>query len=373
MEATVSAYAEMKRPELIATCKAKWPELDGRLFFDLSVNELRGALESGILPEKTQHWHAVKQDNQPKAEGSEVAGVDSELLAIANVLRTLKGSGATVDAEQVNARLVDMLVPNKLEVIQKDKPKVETGDVHFMFKDVLEHVAAGDWCYLYGPAGSGKTTLAENVADSLSRPFATQSCFGAISGTVFNGYMDANGNYVATNFRRIYENGGVFILDEVDAAPSEILLVLNAALSNCYHAFPDGMIKRHADFVCIACANTVGNGATIEYNGRNALDRAFLDRFSRLQFPYDEAFETRLAIANWPEQPAAAKAWAERVQKIRKAAESIKARICVSPRATITGAKLLRAGMSQDKIEQRRIWAEVTDEVRTKIIAAIGR
>jgi len=50
--------------------------------------------------------------------------------------------------------------------------------------------------------------------------------------------------YRSTDFRRIYENGGVFLLDEVDAANANTLTALNAAISAPFASFPDKIVKR---------------------------------------------------------------------------------------------------------------------------------
>ena len=45
------------------------------------------------------------------------------------------------------------------------------GRVHDAFQDVLEWVSLNEPVYLVGPAGSGKTTMAEQVAESLGLDF----------------------------------------------------------------------------------------------------------------------------------------------------------------------------------------------------------
>ena len=157
------------------------------------------------------------------------------------------------------------------------------------------------------------------------------------------GFIDAGGRCVRTQFREAYENGGVFLLDEVDGCHPAALLALNAALANGYCDFPDGQVKRHKDCVIIAAANTWGQGATHEYVGRAKLDAASLDRFVMMAWEYDEDLE-RETCGN--------EAWARKVQTWRRSIMSKGIKAILSPRASYDGASLLANGFSEaDVIE----------------------
>jgi hypothetical protein len=168
------------------------------------------------------------------------------------------------------------------------------GVFHKDFERVLNYVFNSLNVYIYGPAGTGKTQIAEQVAQSLGLSYSAISVCAQSSKIDFLGYMDANGNYVSTEFRRIYQNGGIFLIDEIDNGNPNILAVLNAALANGQMAFPDGMIKAHADFRCIAAANTFGTGATEQFIGRNPIDAATQNRFLKVFIGYDNELETRI-------------------------------------------------------------------------------
>jgi cobaltochelatase CobS len=96
-----------------------------------------------------------------------------------------------------------------------------------------------------------------------------------------------------------YEGGGIFLLDEVDAADANMMLSINTGLANQYLNLPNRNEKpraeRHADFVCIATANTVGRGATRMYL-RNQLDESTIDRFriGIVEMEYSREVETIL-------------------------------------------------------------------------------
>jgi MoxR-like ATPase len=106
--------------------------------------------------------------------------------------------------------------------------------------------------------------------------------------------------YVRSEFVRCYEDGGVFLFDEIDAADSNTLLVLNSALANGQMALanrPENPVaKKHPDFVAVAAANTFGTGADRQYVGRNQLDESTLDRFriGQVEMDYDAEVEKSL-------------------------------------------------------------------------------
>ncbi|WP_080056880.1 AAA family ATPase [Spirosoma aerolatum] len=250
-----------------------------------------------------------------------------------------------------------------IHVKVNDKAAVQVdGLVHERFEDILKHVAVRDHVMLVGPAGSGKTTVCENVAQALALDFYCKSVCAQTSKSELLGYMDANGNFVSTEFRVAYENGGVFVLDEIDAGNPNVIAVLNSALANNYCAFADGMIRKHEDFVLIACANTFGTGASREYVGRNQLDSATLDRFSVIEFGYDEKLETALS----PD-----KTFCQFVQAVRK--ELANERIVISPRASIQGGKLLAAGCTPQYVMQTRIIKGINASQADRVKAVFAR
>ena len=178
------------------------------------------------------------------------------------------------------------------KLIVNEKP-VE-GVVHEDLEKVLKLISTREPVFLYGPAGSGKTSLAVQSADILELPHYSISVNEQTTKTDFLGYFDAKSKLVITNFRKAYEHGGVFIIDEIDAGNPNVLTVLNSALANGFMAFPDGNIPRHENFICVCTGNTTGNESNIQYIGRNILDAATLDRFIRLYVGYSDSLEKAL-------------------------------------------------------------------------------
>lgn len=239
-----------------------------------------------------------------------------------------------------------------------DMPAVKFDLMHKDFEDVLLMVVCGTSPFLVGPAGSGKTTLAEQIAKALDRPFYMAA--RVTSEYKLIGFVDAQGHTVRTQFREAFEHGGVFLFDEVDASDPDAMTAFNAALANGYGDFPDGMVHRHSNFCAIAAGNTFGRGADRQYVGRNQLDAATLDRFQVYEVNYDEVLEVKLA-GNAP--------WVKYVQAIRAGVEEQKVRHVVSPRASIMGAKLIAGGMELSKVIEATIWKGLDAASKVRVTA----
>jgi cobaltochelatase CobS len=224
---------------------------------------------------------------------------------------------------------------------------------------ITRALLAGVHVFMAGPAGCGKTHIGEQAAQLLGLSFYST---GAVdSPYTLTGFKNAAGDYQRTAFRDAFELGGLFLFDEIDASDPAALLVINQALANGQMAFPDSMVKRHADFRVLACANTYGHGADRLYVGRAQLDAATLDRFARVALDYDRDLERKLAGDD---------AWCVRVQAIRAEARAMRARVVVSMRASIHGAALLKAGWSVRECEDALILAGHDEATVSRLRAA---
>ena len=203
-------------------------------------------------------------------------------------------------SEEIKVRGVDNAtqeVDNK-EIKVEDKIKVETGGIikHMKFNEIKTCVENNIPVYLYGPAGSGKNHVLQQIAEDLNLEFYfTNSVQQEYKIT---GFIDAGGTYHETEFYKAFKDGGLFFLDEMDASIPEVLVLLNAALANGYFEFPNGKLFAHDNFTVVAAGNTVGTGADEQYSGRLQLDQATLDRFAMIEFDYDRRIELAIAKGN---------------------------------------------------------------------------
>jgi hypothetical protein len=256
----------------------------------------------------------------------------------------------SLDAEAVRAIVKEEagLAPIRVILAPPHKAEIDCGTQHRNFPSLLRKVGAGCHVWLAGPAGTGKTTAAQNVAKALDLPFYFN---GAIdSEHKLLGFTDAQGRIVSRPFRQAFQHGGVYLFDEVDASLPSALLAFNAALANGHCDFPDGNFEKHKDFRCIAAANTYGHGATHDYVGRAKMDAAFLDRFVSVSWENDETLERHIALANIADQTTGSR-WISHVQQCRAKAATAGLKVVISPRASINGCKLLQAGETWEETE----------------------
>jgi hypothetical protein len=246
----------------------------------------------------------------------------------------------------------------QLTILFPEDKRLDIGTCHRQQALLTQYLAAGCHVFLTGPAGSGKSTAGELAAKALALTFGATSCCAQDTATKFMGYNDATGTYHTTEFREAYAKGGVFLIDEMDAGNPNVLAVLNSALSNSQCAFPDGMVKRHERFRCIATGNTWGTGKTIQYVGRNAIDAATLNRFVVIYWDYDEALET--VITGLP-------TWSQYVQACRAEIKKRGVNFLITPRASISGAKALRAGIPMEAVLENILFPNLDPDIKRQM------
>jgi hypothetical protein len=259
----------------------------------------------------------------------------------------------------------------------------EDGEVRpAVFQTVIDLAKMRRNILLVGPAGCGKTFLGSLVAKELDFKFGSISCTAGMSEVNLTGrgvpnISDGSVRFQSTDFLQCYENGGVFLLDEMDAADPNLMLVLNSAIANGYcdvpnrHDNPRAM--RHENFVLISTANTFGHGADRTYVGRNQLDGATLDRYAigTIECDYDLRVEKKLCPNDEIRIP---------LQAIRKKINECGLRRIMSTRFIEDAFIMSEAGWSLDKIlnqffsgwktdDRNRVWNESMRYTKPRVSA----
>lgn len=254
-------------------------------------------------PVETESSEAKPSTPSPTSSGFNLKALGS----LGDAIQTYVERRAAEIASEMICKADFKTGPIAVEWRVNDKPfAVIDGTHHKALPRLLKLTAAGFRNFLVvGPAGSGKTTLAHNLADSLKLRFGQVSCTSGMSESALTGRAIpnlSNGEtaFQTTDFVRCYEAGGVFLIDEVDAADPNVMLVINTALANGHMPLPNRSdapsATRHPDSVIVCAANTWGTGADRQYVGRNQLDAAFLDRFvgATVEVDYDRDLEASL-------------------------------------------------------------------------------
>lgn len=314
-----------------------------------------------IVEEETKELEAINA----KAEKNKEKDNDSLADALANALRGKIVAG--LDTKEVNrlidAKLASVGKPLIIEVKQGDKVTKIEGLCHKEVPKLIKLANARQHTFLVGEAGSGKTTACMQVAEALSLSFEYTAFNSQSTKADLYGFIDANGIYRETSLYRMYTKGGVWLADELDSANANILTSINALLENSMASFPNGVVKKHKDFICFGAGNTYGKGKNRVYVGRNELDGASLDRFFVLTFDYDETLERQIANND---------AWTRKVQAIRKAINELGERLICSPRASYKGAKLLAEGFKENELLDSLIFRGCNEETKQRILVKAG-
>lgn len=261
----------------------------------------------------TQGGTSPKGTQGPKADALEArvreiideqlgAATDETAEAVAEAVESRLGDAVAALRKEMGER-----APREIALKLPDLPAVSLAGKHPVFPKLLALLALPEEIrqpiMLVGPAGSGKSHVCHQVADAFELAFGALSLSadmtrGAIEGRVM---PLGEGRYVASEFIRLYESGGVYLFDEIDAAASEVLVTINAALANGgAHVEAralsglDTYVPRHANTRILAAANTFGTGPTAQYVGRSQMDAATLDRFIILYMDYDPALSAQI-------------------------------------------------------------------------------
>lgn len=258
------------------------------------------------------------------------------------------------------AEAIAAMPPRIIQIVQPNAPAVTLpGPLHYKTEECIRIAGLAHPLMLVGPAGCGKTTIGQHVASALQLPFYITSTINDTH--ELTGFTDGYGKYHSTPFRKAFEQGGVWVADEIDAWDASALLAANAALANGYAVFPDRdePISRHPNFRMVATANTYGNGADCVYIGRNELDAASLDRFAMIDVDYDLTLEQIFSGGNTR--------WLEHVWAIRKIVTDKQIRHVVSSRAIIYGSAALASGIPWQRCEDIYLFKGMSASDRAKV------
>jgi MoxR-like ATPase len=293
-------------------------------YFQTLISSLEA---TDVIEVKSKNWLRLKvKDSGQSSSSSYSSGDNSTNTAHVTLLKKQiellekKLTESTGKVEVIVEKEVVKYLGIELKDVKGATKKIE-GIFHKQFKRLMQLAQARMNIMIFGPTGCGKSHVCQQLADALDLRFRFVSCTAGMSEGVLAGKLLPVGTagkfeYVMSEFVDCFENGGVFLLDEMDAADPNVLLLINAALANGEISLTNRpkqpYAKRHKDFICIAAANTAGTNADRLYNGRNKLDGATLDRFQvgKVVFDYDIDVELQLC----PDEELLA-----RCHKIRKA------------------------------------------------------
>ena len=241
--------------------------------------------------------------------------------------------------------------------------------LHFQAELVIDEWKINRYPFLYGAPGSGKTKMLQNFAEDLFpvtltspkrdyTPFLLITCDKELSRTTLLGSESPlNGKYYGSKFRKIWENGGVILFDEVGNCTGSFVNMLNSMIEQKYIDWPDGISSKMHEHCYIAFAdNTNLWGNNPLYPERENLGSAFRNRLSFLEFEYDVRLEDQICAILLHDVPLFDR-WLKLVRKARLicADPTSPIEVSASPRVAYAGAAKLQFALDHGRTINRAL------------------
>lgn len=194
------------------------------------------------------------------------------------------------DPEFVKKQL-SKLIPHKCEeyfprVISAQEETTDIQILNIAYQDKLNTL-------LLGEAGCGKTLSLKRLAFELGVPYKSVSLNGACTVEDLIGHYTRIGSewaWVDGWLTKMARYGGIFVAEEINAAPPEILFILHDLLGHVTRKIDltqagGEVVHANDDFFFAATANP-------DYDGTNSFNKALKDRFHIiLEYAYDTNVE----------------------------------------------------------------------------------
>lgn len=257
-------------------------------------------IELGEHSKERESFERLRADfeglfNSLKDSTGNNSNIDTDLVQsmILKELRLRK-----IGMQQLDKDVLDMLT--KTTMIKWEIPNVKTkatkSSVSILPK-LVDSLMLGQNLFLIGGAGTGKTTLAEDIAENiLGRKYYTINCsqwtspIEIIGGQTMEGYKEGK-------LIRAWNEGAMLILDELPKLDPNTAGLLNDALAKSAQAgkkienAKGDKFDRHKDFCVVATGNIYPNSEDIAYGANNKQDLSLLDRFTGSVWWINENFQ----------------------------------------------------------------------------------
>lgn len=335
--------------------------------------------EATLAPDKptkrTTKSPALDNPEQGDVSMSEASAADTAALVqqVANKAATeafkmaLEQASERLDAANARASAAEASFETRIKELEQKHSAVRTVVIGYKmnelkpvkFKNGAQHPpkfmpwllaqisvgkAGGNWPFLFGPAGTGKTTACELAAEVMGVAFGHIACTPDMSTSYIYSRQTKDG-FIDSDFIKRFRSGGLFLFDEAANAPGSIFIGINNAMTNgrLYNPITGETIARHPDFALCFADNTNGKGGTGSFGERGRLDGATLNRLEPLEIGYDTELERTLC----PDTKLLEILWGMRVKLAEKKALDV-----VSTRQIKNAYLQTQAGMTHEDISR---------------------
>ncbi len=199
----------------------------------------------------------------------------------------------------------------KEEFLKRLEEREKNGEIfHKKIPQIAIDVMEGDWPYLWGPSGTGKSYMAKQIASLLGMELTKA---GKITEPYsILGYNDPQGRYQITPSFIAALYGNLLFLDEMDNGNPDTQVVLNDIYSellnkmdnpdeHCDITFgTDIQVDVHPNFRMISAGNTSGEGENEAFSSRGKMDESIQERMTPIFIDYDNRVEERI-LKDYPQ------------------------------------------------------------------------
>ncbi len=200
--------------------------------------------------------------------------------------------------------------------------KERQGEIfHKRVPQIAIDLMEGDWPYLWGPSGTGKSYMVKQVASLIGIPLTKSGKITEPYSVL--GYNDPQGRYQITPSFIAALYGHLLFQDELDNGNPDTQVVLNDIYSEllnklenpnevCEITFgTDVRVDVNPNFRMVAAGNTSGEGENETFSSRGKMDESLQERMTPIYIDYDDRVEKKI-LEKYPE-------WYDFFIKFRKA------------------------------------------------------
>lgn len=213
--------------------------------------------------------------------------------------------------EKISYKVIDAFDENVpfderfAKIMELKEKKKQAGIIyHSMIDEIIKCIMEGDWVYIYGPTGCGKSHIIKQASELLSMDFVEN---GKITDKYsIMAYNDPHGRFRATPAFISLVYGKLLILDEFDNGNTDTQFVLNELYSGLldtlerpdrdrFVTFAEDMkVKVNPNFRMVSAGNTNGEGENELFCARGRIDESVLERMTPKLFVYDSEVEKKI-------------------------------------------------------------------------------
>lgn len=296
------------KPEL----KKEFQELTGKKYPTLATtDELNSFLElypsntpelfNTAATEPKKQAPAPAPAQKPAAKPNNAGSAAAQLqLAIEQIAAASQPAVNVDDVKAIVKQELAGIKPPSIDIKVNNAAPVNVKSSYQHLPEVVSALANRVNVFLSGPAGTGKTSIAYEVAKALQIDAADVQIITCTPYTtkaeLFGGLVNPKTGETTPG---AFNTAKLIVLDEITKLQPQVAGLLNFPLSG--NQFKDGLtgeIKSH-DARIIATANTWGTGLSSQYNGNAKQDDSLIDsRFPvKIFVDYSEQYEQAIAPA----------------------------------------------------------------------------